>query len=368
MTYNRPIEGLLLLTALLLSVACNNPPTYQEDTLKENVLSEAEPLHSEIVALPDTLFEAAKRFYVYHDSMLIALNDKRENAFFIDVYDMATFEKTASFYRYGNGNGEMLSASVMMNGHTAFINDFKKAQYAFIPLGRLKAGQLGEKDIAVKRHHIHGAPTVAPYKNGVMTENPYCFYDKSTHVKQGVEQGVPRFICPSDDTELTEDNSYDYNPRNVAVDGRILCKSDGSGFAYARFGQSAIEFYDADLNLKKIVYGPRLLPIKYSEFSMDGVKQKQVIYDHKIPYSYLASTCDDDYVYCTYVGEFFEKETDIEHMKSYILKYDWEGRLVGCYSTDHYITALSKGMDKHTFYASTYNGEGVTILVKLNVK
>lgn len=367
---NERNAGIWILAGLLLCiVSCGDEQGYKKETLPPSTLTEATPLQTDTIALELDSFYAAKDYYVYNDSVLIVVNGKAQaGSSFIYIYDLADMGLIASYFRYGNGHNEVLSANVDLNNNTLFVNDFMKGQVAFINLDSVLA--LRDKyRVGLHKHNVYSAPTAVPYKDGYITENPYCFYDEESEVSQGVEQGVPRFIV-TDGKENKEDfgGKFDINPRNVAVDGRIVCKPDGEGFVYASFGQSNVEFYDEDLNLKKIVKGPRELDTKYYKLKSDGFLEVNVIYDGKIPYCYLGYSCDDDFVYLMYLGVFYKSDADLKNISTYILKFDWSGNYIKGYKCDRYLSSISKGTEEDVFYATAINEDGLPFLIKLYVK
>lgn len=365
----RYVSAWIMASLLLCLVSCSDEQGYKKETLPPSTLADATPLHADTIALDLDSFYAAKDFYVYNDSVLIVVNGKAQSgSSFIYIYDLADMGLIARYFRYGNGHNEILGANVDLNNNLLFVNDFMKGQVAFINMDSVIASH-GKYRASVHKHNVYSAPTAVPYGDKYITENPYCYYSKDEGILQGVEQGVPRFIVTDGKNTINDmGDKYDINPRNVAVDGRIACKPDGEGFVYASFGQSNVEFYDKDLNLKKIVEGPVELDIKYSRFSLEGNKHENVIYNGKIPYCYLSYSCDDDFVYLMYLGVFYENDADLKNISTYILKFDWSGNYIKGYKYDKYLSSISKGTEEDVFYATAINEDGLPFLIKLYVK
>jgi hypothetical protein len=349
-------------------VCCSSDMSYEEVSLSDETLDSAIRLNSDTITMDFDTFYAARDFYVYHDSVLIVINGKAKDSLsFLYFYRMDSMDLIAKYFRYGNGHGEMLSANVDLNDDVLFVNDYVKAQFAFINVDSLLYSS-GNYSVLPKNHNVYGAPTVVPYKNLYITENPYCFCDEEAGIEQGVEQGISRFIVTNGKDSPLDGNDYKINPRNVAVDGRIICKPDGNAFVYASFGLSQVEFYDKDLSLLRIVDGPRRLKVNYNRITIDGNSQEQIMYDGKVPYCYLGYCCDDEFVYLAYVGDFFGGNEDLQSMPTYILKFDWNGDYVSGYKYNHYLSCISKGLEENTFYATTIDKDGLPMLLKLYMK
>lgn len=362
------LTPLVIASQLMFTVGCSSDVTYVKETLSEEDLDRAASLCSDTISLNMDSLYAARDFYVYHDSILVVVNDKaQEGLSFLEFFHMDSITMIAEYFKYGNGHNELLSANVDLNGGVLFVNDYVKAQFAFLDIDSVLAAP-DKYSVSPESHGVHGAPTVVPYGDRYITENPYCYCDECAGIEQGVEQGVPRFIVTNGKDTPLEGNDYDFNLRNVAADGRIICKPNGSKYVYASFGQSLVEFYDKDLNLIRMVEGPRKLNVQYNRFSMKGDSQEQITYKGEIPYCYLGYCCDDDNVFLMYIGSFFSGNNDIQSMTTYILKFDWNGNYIRGYKYGRYLSCISKGTEEDVFYATTITDDGLPSLLKLHIK
>ena len=318
---------------------------------------------TEVMGVNDSIYSGTNDFFVYKDSILIITKKNPTDGCFIEIRKLGNKEILAQFFPKGNGPSELLSANVDLNKNILFVNDYVKSKFSFINIDSAIANK--NYKCILRSNKMTMSPTVVPYYNKYLIENPYCFCDSNINVYQGIEQGVPRFWVIEDGKENADKDNYEFNPRNVAVDGRIACDLENRNFVYAHFGQSIIEFYDSTLTLKKMLKGPKCMDIRYDYYDSKR-NTKQIIYKDRVPYSYLGYCCDDKYVYLMYIGDFFVNESDIYKMTTYILKFDWEGNFQKSYHIGAYLSSISKGKEIDTFYATAFNQSGEKILIKIN--
>lgn len=353
-----------LATSLACICSCEESPSYHKEILDETILNSSHSCNIDTIDLDYNKYKYANYFYVYNDSILIVVNSKPKEGYFIEFSNLSTNATIANMYKYGNGHSELLSANVELNNDMLFVNDYVKSQYAFINMDSLLAHD-GRYTVSPRQRKHSGSPTAIPYKDMLLVENPYCYSSTDTKILQGVEQGMPRFLTITSDVEAEEPSDVKFNTRNVAVDGKIISDDPCGNIVYASFGQPNVEFYDNNLTLKKIVTGPTKLNAQYESFTMEDNGMKQIIYKEQIPYAYMAYCCDTKYVYLLYIGSFLKEETDIMRMKSHILQFDWHGNYIQCFDTGGFILSLSKSKRHNTFYATALDNDGNPRLIKL---
>lgn len=330
----------------------------------DDVLSHSSQCEVKVMDVNDSIYSGSNDFFVYNDSILIITKKNPTDGYFIEVRRLENKEILAQFFHKGNGHSELLSANVDMNKNILFVNDYVKSKFSFINIDSVITNKDYQCILRSKKMTL--SPTVVPYYNNYLIENPYCYCDSNINVYQGIEQGVPRFYVIEDGKENDEKDDYEFNPRSVAVDGRIACDLKNKNLVYAHFGRSIVEFYDSTLTLKKMLKGPKNMNVTYGSYDNNGNKQKQIIYKSRVPYSYLGYCCDDNYVYLMYIGDFFVNDSDIQKMTTYILKFDWDGNFQKSYHIGAYLSSISKGKEMDTFYATTINQNGERILIKIN--
>lgn len=347
----------------IVFVGCDSDIKIKKEKLNKNILSNAYKMRVDTIAIDSLNRHVARDFFVYADSMLIVVNNKTSQKDFVEFFNLKTGLRLASYFKYGNGHSELLSANVDLNDNKLIVNDYTKAQFSILNID--SALMLKDNyNLTISKHTMYSSPTVISFNGNYIVENPYCYFDEQNEILQGIEQGVPRFLSAMSSDEHVG-TQYDFNPRNVAVDGRIIAKNNGEKLVYAHFGKSVVEFYNKDLSLIKCVEGPNIMNIEYERYKIKGNPQEQIVYKNKIPYSYLGYCCDDDYVYLMYIGDFYVNEKSTEKMNTYILKFDWEGNFNACYECGRYLTAISKGKEPNVFYGTAINIDGEPYLIKL---
>lgn len=352
-------------TAMGFLCSCEEKPSYREELLNEDILKSSIVCKVDTIDLNYKKYKYANYFYVYNDSVLIVVNSKPKDGYFIEICNISTDGDTTKLYKYGNGHSELLSANAELNENMLYVNDFIKSQYAFIDMDSIIAKGI-KYNAPIQKREASSSPSVIPHNNTLLAENPYCYSDPDAKILQGVEQGMPRFLIINGNTEFEEPSNADFNTRNVAVDGKIISDNSNGNIVYASFGQPNIEFYDKDLSLNKIVKGPTTMDIQYESFTAGEKGTKEIIYKKQIPYAYMAYSCDSEYVYLVYIGSFLKKETDIMHMKSHILQFDWQGNYIQCFSSGGFILSLSKSKEDNVFYATALDRDGFPRLIKLS--
>lgn len=358
------MKRFLLYILPLFFCCCTKKISINTEVLNEKTLNQSQECAIDTLDVNDSLYIGARDFFVYKDSILIVIKSKPQNDCYIEFRHLKTHDLIAKFFNHGNGRGELLSANVDLNDNLLFVNDFVKSQFAFLNVDSVVSNP--NYLPVINKNYITQSPTVVPFKDGFIVENPYCFSDKTLNINQGIEDGVQRFVRIESESKDLEIPTQKYNTRNVAVDGRIIRNNKTDKIVYAYFGPSVVEFYDNDLNIEKRILGPKKLDIKYKTFNISGMQQPMVTYKEKVPYSYLGYSCDDSYIYLMYIGDFYNDDSDLMKMKTYILKFDWNGTFKKSYRVGMYLNSISKGCDEDTFYATGLTNNGERVLLKLN--
>lgn len=325
--------------------------------LDRELLAKAKVLQADTMGTFDE-FIYAKKFWVYADSILIVLNKKHKDGYFVELHNLFTKENIVKLYRFGDGPDEMLSARVDMNGKTLLVNDFVKGQVAVVNLDSLLKNTT--YTTLPIRHRAIGSPTAVPYGDCFLLENPYCFADENLKI----EQNAPRFIVTDAKRSYVEEVKYKYYTGNVTVDGCIIMNDFNDRIIYACMHKSAMEIYDKDLNLLRMIEGPIDLKTRYSLDSESDIGIEISFKDY-IPYAYLTYCTDKNYFYLSYVGDYLKIGMGMKDFPGWILKFDWDGRLVNCFSVSGCVRAISKSEKERALYVTVLNREDVPVLLKM---
>ena len=126
----------------------------------------------EQIPLPEE-FIAARKYYVYRDSLLIVWNRKLSDGYFLQFYDLSTGKLVRNCFRYGNGPEEALWVSAYLRGNTLLVNDMEKEQYCVIDMDSIRDNRYS---LPRFKKLASGISTISQFKGGkILIENPYCF-------------------------------------------------------------------------------------------------------------------------------------------------------------------------------------------------
>jgi hypothetical protein len=321
-------------------------------SLQENIKTNLKYLKIDTIALPELIY--AESFLVYHDSVLIVLNKKHVNGFFIEFYDLIQHKLINKFYRLGNGPNEILSAFVALNDNLLTINDYVKGQVAFLNLDSVL---VNPSYISLPIRHFTTSPTVSQYykTNQLIIENTNCFVDDELKINNN----APRFIVTNKRSAYVERSNFKYSTRNVAADGDIITNYAFNKIIYTYMHKPIIEIYNNDLKLIKRIFGPDKMLTQYR------IVDNEIIFNRRIPYTYLDFCTNKDHFFVTYMGDFLVDGKNMEDYPLWIFKFDWNGNFVDSYNIGQYISSISISNDGKSFFGTGINIEKNPILLKL---
>ena len=346
---------------LLFSAGCSsNHKASAPDRLSPNIMTDEKILRADTIKGIDSLIYA-KEFFVYRDSILIALNNKTEKAHFVEFYRLSDMRPIAQLYQLGNGHDEMLIANAYISKNKLIVNDFIKDMIAVVDIDSLLADHTYSAPAV--RLQVESSFNAIPYKGRFLLTNPYSFVDK----KAGIVQEAPRFVVTNEKNSYEEKNTYQYCTRNV-INGFIIANEQKNRIVYASGDQSFIEIYDMDLNLLRTITGPIDLPTQYVILNEEGGMQNEVVFKGGAPYTYLNYCMDDDYFYLTYVGDISKKGQKTQDLNCRIFKFDWDGNFIDSYPVHNYVRSISKSRKDDAFYVTILSKEGLPVLIKLYEK
>lgn len=310
---------------------------------------------------------AAKHCFAYNDSIIIVVNSKLCERDFVQVLNVNTKEIVASCLSKGNGKNEILVANALLYDNTLVVNDYIKSQFALINLDSLiNHGNVYSPKV-IKRK-FGSMPTIVPFKTDYIVENPYCLTSEKYGIKQGLEYNIPRFIKIDNLENGDYNQDFDYYTRNVAVDGQIIVNPKTNYVMYASLTKSRMELYDDGLKLLKVVDGPILFEDSYTISSEEKDAPKEVCFSDGVPYAYVSHYNSGKFVYLNYLGITMGINSNPMEMKSYILKFDWDGNLLDCYKTGRLLDSFTVNDLTSTMYATTYDSDGNVCVMKMALK
>ena len=324
-------------------------------TLPMEVKTRATKLRASVI-LDSYDFVRAKAFYVYRDSIMVIVNNPSNDCDFLELYNLNTHKLIKSFIKKGNGPGEMLSVSPFLSGDKLQLRDFVKSNLFTVNLE--EAVTIEDYKIPLPVHYGGDIPSpfVTSYDAESLIElNPYCFQDEALRINNRESRFL---ICKmGEPAPVPEDVGSKYDAYNVAQ-GEILVNPDKNRILYPSLDFPRLELYDYNLAPLKCIEGPDKLLASYR--IEDG---RAICFNRTIPYSYLGSVTTEDFVYLSYIGDYYKDK--VQDLKSYIFKFDWDGNWVESFDTGHYINKISISSDG-TLYGCGYDDDGTLVLWRLD--
>ena len=346
--------------AIIQTCSCSETPQHasEEATLDASVLTTAVELSVENDITLNNLggVEAA---YVYEDTIIVTHNRGRQEEGFIKVFD-ENFNLKKELFRAGNGKDELISALVSWNGSSLLVNDFVKGQIANVDLEKLLINQQYIPSIIPYQDKMVFTVSVENSSTLVMV-NPFYFHDE----RSGIEQGDRRLIRTNPDKSEIVSVKYPFNTLNVSGQGFLIQSPNKNSYLYASRSESALEVYDKNLSLQKIIYGPKTISAAYRTVPVPQSDIQEVLYQSQHLEAYVSCCSDSEHAYFLYYGNLFTSGEPEAGNENYILQFDWDGNLSKCYVTNLKLRTISKGRVEDVFYGSLLDDIGEVHLVKL---
>ena len=317
-----------------------------------NIKENSVKLNAEIIkASYDFIY--AKNFFVYEDSIMIVLNKPSNYVNFIEFYNIKMGKIINRFITRGNGPGEMLNTLAHIRKNNLYIHDFMANQIVSINIDSVLSFPDYKIEKPIRFSNNVGSPFVTFYKNDQLIMNcPFYFYDK----KMGIDNNAPRFIVTDSKEEISLSlSAHIYYTYNVSQ-GLIVPNQEKNRLIYASCFLPEIEVYDMELNPIKRIIGPDKLKPSYR---IDG---NQIVFNKIVPYSYTGYYFDKEHLYFSYVGDYFHGDMELKDLKSWILKYDWDGNFIESFDLPEYINGLSKSVEENVFYGRGFDSDGTVVL------
>ena len=332
---------ILMLIATLSLLCCRqSDKDFKIVVLGEDVKNDAVSLSMEEVEL-DGLLETARNYFVFNDSVLTVINDGNSGKPFIQFYNINNLSLIYQAIYKGNGPGELLSVICKNSGDYLLIDGSMNKRYARVNVG----DYLQDPAHAIKYHDYSFDVQNLDLWNDSMfiVGNTYCFHSK----RMNIHQDVPRLLILDGKTTI----HYESLLSAISIcGGRIALKPDHSRILFASSQQPFIEVYDSDLNLLKTIEG-----LDDYDFEYD-VRQGFIQRSNTSAITYKQTCYDDTAVYYAYEGSITKldlsggglkiEQPDYSTLKTYILKFDWDGNLQKSYYISG-VNVRSMSMDSY---------------------
>lgn len=242
---------LLLVSATLSFVLCNQEPAVAQPypttsnivKLTDKNMPAVEYFSVKKINLPEEYAHA--EYHVYNDSIVIIVNNKYPDPYFVTIYNLNTKKEIAGYFKKGNGPDELISASGKM-----YLNNLILIDGSTHAVTRLNIDSVLTKGYAYK-------PAITITESIAQS---YVFLDDNTITSgnnmyisddYGVD-GIPEFVQYDAKTgkHLADYKQNDKNfPPNLTGRSIAYCNSKYIAFWYCF---PIITIYDKDFNLLKM--------------------------------------------------------------------------------------------------------------------
>jgi len=350
----------ILFFSLILLHSCSSRNIIQWETEVSDFRKNFQVVHLEKIDLPfDDIF--VRHYFVYADTIVILLNRQSTDKHFLELFHLKSGKQMGAYFLYGNGPNEMLNARVKLNRNILTIEDIIKKQIAFVNLDSLL---LNKSYKIIANPYKVVTQDREQYENDLLAViNPYCFTNDELKVPNNQE---PRIVITDYNTLWEPPEKY-YNTFPVS-NGKIICNKEKDRIVFASGDEPFFEIYDWYLHpVKRVVLLSDMEKIQYSIRNNEAVPK--VVFLNRVPYSFMKYCCSDSHLYLLFIGDFLDEDDSIFDFSSWVLKYDWDGNLLGSYYSDRYFESISLSSDEKKIYATTYDEKKeLPILVSFNIQ
>lgn len=333
---------------------------YAELVIAENVLSSSKKLCKEALRI-DSVFPSAKYYYVYQDSILVAVNGVSENQSLVELYNLNTQTPIRRILPFGRRKTEVVSGFVTLSGKTLLVNDYVASKHAIIDMDSL----LTEPKYRINfiETSMHVMTDLVYFKDAIAFENSLCFEDENLGINQGKDRILYYQKADSAFQKLPK-----YNTENVSQ-GSLIVNSSKDKLIYASLHQPYYEVYDENLRLVRRVYGPKSFTARYNIHEDDEV-MNDITFKGNIPYTYIGYCLNEKNVYLLYSGVIeVAGENKFENTSNYLIVTNWQGDFVDCYNIgEHALSVSVSATQDNVFYTCLLDEEGLPQMYRMYEK
>lgn len=340
------ISSIISLT-LISCIENGTVPTEDYDIKDFNIREanvESIPFASELINATD--------FAVYADSILIVMN-KQTAGHALDIYNINSGKQIFQGLNYGRGPGEVILTNMRLYGDKLIINDFAQYKYLNVNMNDLIAkAETFSLGYFFPYKNDGSILTLYPMDNAnILYLNSYCFESK----EHGINNKEPRFFY--NDRKFNKDLFFSFN----LSQGKFVVNEKDSLIFFASSSVPEAEIYNFSLDKIKKITGPTKMKVSYY------IKDDRAAFLNNAAYAYNGITSDGDFIYATYSGNQSDntKEAEEDYSFSYILKFNWMGKLIKINRIPFLGRTISTTSTKNTFFIKGYDSMGNIGLYKV---
>ena len=367
---------LFSITLLLLAYSCSNDKEYPKDAiiLTENNIPPLLYIEAEKIELPDDLFLNSS-FWVYKDTILLAINRDVPNPTFLTIMNLNNFEILGNYYAKGEGPGEVINIFGILDHNCLMVTDWATDQKSVFNIDSALQMRDNYKPIVFTSDANWVYFDWFSDSTLLVQNRPY-IEDAGKYNTNDVtrEFFISDMVGKHDSVPVPENVIFSTSTGGVARANeklkKIFC-------AYLRWPK--YKLLDYDMNVLKTICGPDdYLAVEYGP---DAEGYNMVILNGYHAYNTVIQS-NDEYIYvtCDRIIEipesFFSSrmnlnqgidELSIEHEELY--QFDWDGNMVGRYKVKgNSIRTISLSeKDPKLIYFTGYNEDRELCLFKTHL-
>lgn len=341
----------------LLSCAC----TAREDG---NVIT------IELAAIPDTMKvekiplnldnTLIKKYIVISDSIVILVNSPKAGNF-IDIYNKNSGAIIKSYFDVGEGPDELLFCDIFSDGHEIVATDYIRNRFSQFDIDSL-ANKSFNPEFITYPYSIGVTSHPIKVNDSIILVNPFSYINKQARINQN----LPRLLRAKVNQQVLADiASPTLYTQNVSQ-ANILYNKYTKEIWEIPYGKSEITIYDLTLNKKKTIRINTDVAGDANVYIKDISTGKKVLYRDGYPLAFtnIAISPDNQYLFICLVGRLITKNIHESDCSVYILKMNWDGKILDSYYVPNFIYSLS--VKESGIYATIDDNEENRILVKLS--
>ena len=251
---------------------------------------------------------SAQECYVVSDTLLIAIRAKQMGAPVVELVKMKSGEKR-SLYRYGGEDNQLLSVQAHCDGRKLLLHDYIKQELYLIDIRRLEREKKYQPK--GKKTEIESQYIIPGRWGRYMYLNPESFERRDHRILNSARMHMAK-------TRHFKTSSF-----NV-VRGAIHKNEVKGRQCYVDQHNGVLEFWN-HRSLFRMVEVEMPVGPRYSDY-----KQLTYIFKGKIPFSFVASCINDQYVAVLFEPREMGADEGFSYFYNYpvLLIFDWDGNCV----------------------------------------
>lgn len=341
----------------LLSYACTSIEDDNVTTIELATTPDTMKVENMALNLDNTLIN---KYIVISDSIVILVNSPKAGNF-IDIYDQISGTIIKSYFDVGEGPDEMLFCDIFSDGHEIVATDYIRNRFSQFNIDSLIYTSFNPEfitypySIGVTSHPIK-------FNDSIILVNPFSYINKQARINQNLPRLLKVKVNQQEFADLAAPSLYTQNVSQA----KILYNKYTNEIWEFPYGKSEIAIYDVTLNKKKTIRINTEVADDANVYIKDISTGKKVLYKDGYPLAFtnIAISPDNKSIFICLVGRLITKNMQESDCAVYLLKMNWDGKILDSYYVPNFIYSLS--VKESGIYATIDDNEENRILVKLS--